>query len=50
MSTNVLLSIAAVLNAIVALLHIGCIYYGIDLWVQVRKWQLLQKEVAFSPL
>jgi hypothetical protein len=28
MSTNVLLSIAAVLNAIVALLHIGCIYYG----------------------
>lgn len=27
-STNVLLSIAAVLNAIVALLHIGCIYYG----------------------
>jgi len=28
MSTNVLLSIAAVLNAIVALLHIGCIYFG----------------------
>ena len=28
MKTNVLLSIAAVLNAIVVLLHIGCIYYG----------------------
>jgi hypothetical protein len=28
MNTNILLSIAAVLNAIVALLHIGCIYFG----------------------
>ncbi|WP_269618036.1 hypothetical protein [Zhongshania sp. BJYM1] len=28
MSTNVLLSIAAALNALVAFLHIGCIYYG----------------------
>ena len=28
MSTNILLSIAATLNAIVAVLHIGCIYYG----------------------
>ena len=28
MAINLLLSIAAVLNAIVALLHIGCIYFG----------------------
>ena len=28
MSTNILLSIAATLNAIVAVLHIGCFYYG----------------------
>ena len=28
MSTNIYLSIGAILNAIIAVLHIGCIYFG----------------------